>query len=146
MRIGVLASVLCALVVAAPALAFQCAGCGKPTATASAVVEARDLKGTVSYRERIALLPGATVTVRLVDVSLADAPAKVISERKITVEGQVPISFSLPYDAAQIQPGRRYAVQAELVAGGMRWINTDHYSVFGAGDPAEPAVLVRRVG
>lgn len=146
MRIGVVASLLGALLlVALPAAAIQCAGCARPAATSSAVAAARELKGTVSYRERIALLPGATLTVKLVDVSRADAPAEVISARTITVAGQVPIAFSLPYNASAIQPGHRYAVQAELRADGMRWINTDHYGVFGEGDPAEPAVLVRRV-
>ncbi|MNX67912.1 hypothetical protein D3C86_990710 [compost metagenome] len=146
MRIGVVAPLLGALLlVALPAAAFQCAGCARPAATSSAVVEARALRGTVSYRERIALLPGATLTVTLVDVSRADAPAEVISRRSITVTGQVPIAFSLPYDAAAIRPGHRYAVQAELVADGTRWINTDPYPVFGDGDPAEPALLVRRV-
>lgn len=39
--------------------------------------------GTVTYRERIALPPGATVTVRLQDVSRADAPAEVLAEEMI---------------------------------------------------------------
>ena len=35
--------------------------------------------GTVTYRERIALPPTAVVTVRLVDVSLADAPSVLVA-------------------------------------------------------------------
>jgi putative lipoprotein len=39
--------------------------------------------GEVSYRERIALPPNAVLTVRLLDVSMADAPETVVGEQKI---------------------------------------------------------------
>ena len=39
--------------------------------------------GSVTYRERIALPPTAVVTVRLVDVSRADAPSVLIAEQVI---------------------------------------------------------------
>ena len=41
--------------------------------------------GSVRYRERIALPPGATVTERLQDVSRADAPAEVLTKRVVGV-------------------------------------------------------------
>jgi hypothetical protein len=42
------------------------------------------MTGTVSYREHIALPPGATVMVRLQGVSRADAPAEVLAEQVLT--------------------------------------------------------------
>jgi uncharacterized lipoprotein YbaY len=76
--------------------------------------EAR-LTGTVAYRERIALPPTAAVEVTLEDVSRADAPAAVIATTMIPTSGrQVPIKFELGYDAASIDPRRRYAVRARI--------------------------------
>ena len=45
--------------------------------------------GTVSYRERIALPPAATIRVQLVDVSRADAPADVLGEQLIEAAGRL---------------------------------------------------------
>ena len=41
----------------------------------------RTVTGTVLFRERIALPPGAVVTVRVNDVSRVDAPASVLDAR-----------------------------------------------------------------
>ena len=49
--------------------------------------------GTVTYRERIALTPEAMVEVQLLDVSIADASAKLIAEQTIKPQHQVPIPF-----------------------------------------------------
>lgn len=75
--------------------------------------------GSVTYRERIALPPSAVVTVKLVDVSLADAPAVLIAEQVIATAGrQVPFEFALAYDASRIQPAHTYAVQVRIEDGG----------------------------
>lgn len=47
----------------------------------------RAVEGEASYRERIALPEDAVLTVQLADVSLADAPAAVIAERKVEPAG-----------------------------------------------------------
>ncbi|WP_367272350.1 YbaY family lipoprotein [Phreatobacter sp.] len=49
---------------------------------AAAMAETRTLSGMVIYRERIALPPSAVVEVKLVDISLADAPSRTIAEMK----------------------------------------------------------------
>ena len=75
--------------------------------------------GSITYRERIALPPSAVVTVKLVDVSLADAPAVLIAEQVIPTAGrQVPFEFALAYDASRIQPSHTYAVQVRIEDGG----------------------------
>src|SRR5690554_1874954 len=67
--------------------------------------ELQSITGTVAYRERIALPDQAVVTISLQDVSLADAPAKVITSQRIETQGkQVPFNFKLAYDAAKILP------------------------------------------
>jgi putative lipoprotein len=93
------------------------------------------LTGEVAYRERIALPPNAVLTVRLTDVSLADAPGAVIAEQKIEQAGQVPIKFDLRYDPAVVQPKMNYALQARITVDDKLWFTTDQrYSV----DPLKP--------
>ncbi len=65
------------------------------------------VSGTVTYREKLALTPGATVIMKLRimklrDVSYADAPAPLIASQTISNPGQVPIKFEL--GARQYRP------------------------------------------
>ncbi|HAS6260121.1 YbaY family lipoprotein [Vibrio vulnificus] len=83
------------------------------------------ISGTVFYRERIALPENAAVTLVLEDVSLADAPAKVIAKHKFITNGkQVPLSFDLAYDSKKIIANHRYNVRARIeVNGRLRFIS-----------------------
>ena len=72
------------------------------------------LSGTVNYRERIALPPGARVSVSVEDVSLADAPSRTIASTQFQAQGGVPIPFTLTYDADRIERGRTYTVSARI--------------------------------
>jgi putative lipoprotein len=102
--------------------------------------------GTVFYLERIALPPGAVLKVQLADVSRADAPAEVIAADSIIVTHQVPIPFSLSYDANRIVPSHTYAVQARIeVDGKLRFINTSSNPVVTNGKPASVDVRVSPV-
>jgi uncharacterized lipoprotein YbaY/uncharacterized membrane protein/membrane-bound inhibitor of C-type lysozyme len=125
------------------------AGCGRGD---DAAVQAAEgvLAGTVTFRERMALPPDATVDVRLEDVSLADAPATVLAEQHIAAEGrQVPIPFELRYPADRIESNRSYGVRAEIRApgGALLFTTTTHHGVLQGG--AEPSgsvdILVQRV-
>ncbi|AZN99113.1 META domain-containing protein [Mesorhizobium sp. M9A.F.Ca.ET.002.03.1.2] len=78
------------------------------------VASEKTLKGEVMYRERIALPPNAVLSVQLADVSLADAPAAVIGERKVAPAGQVPIKFEISFDPQVIRPAMTYALQARI--------------------------------
>ena len=69
------------------------------------------LSGTVTYRERIALPPGAVVEIKLLDVSRMDVAAEVIAETAIRPEHQVPIPFELASDPDRIDQRRRYSVR-----------------------------------
>ncbi len=89
----------------------------------------------VRYRERIALAPDAQITVTLEDISLADAPAEVISSQTISAEGgSVPFTVELPYDPTQIEQNRSYAVHTEIREGETLRFTTDTiYSVLTGG-------------
>ena len=89
-------------------------------ATAAGRVAAQQpslLTGTITYRERIALPPTATVDVRLEDVSRADAMPPVIVRTRIDRPGQVPIRFNLDVDPSLINARGRYAVRATIKDG-----------------------------
>ena len=76
------------------------------------------ISGTVTYVVRMALPPDAAIDIRLEDVSLADAPAKLIAENIFAAAGQqVPIQFQLPYSPNDIQAGNRYSVRARITVG-----------------------------
>jgi len=75
------------------------------------------ITGTIRYRERIALPPDAVVLVQLRDVSLMDVAAKLISEQIIKPEHSVPIPFSLPYSAQDIDERMTYSVFATIRSG-----------------------------
>ena len=76
------------------------------------------ITGTVTYRNRSALPPTAVIEVTLQDISLADAPATVISTQKIEAGGwQAPFAYELAYDPAQIDPKNTYSVSARITEG-----------------------------
>lgn len=125
------------------------AGCAAPTAVPSdSGATAARVTGTVSYRERLALLPGVVVKVQLADVSRADAAAIVIGEQVITTDGnQPPFRFALPYDPAAIKPQSTYAVSARMedANGRLRFITDQRYAVITRGAPTHVDLVLRQV-
>ena len=93
--------------------------------------------GTVTYRERIALSPGAIVTVQLRDTSLMDVASELIAEQVITNPGQVPISFEVHYNEDDINPRNTYSIQARITEsdGRLAFINDTAYDVITRGNP-----------
>src|SRR3546814_8161159 len=73
------------------------------------------VRGSLTYRERIALPPGSVAEVTLQDVSRADAPSTILARQTIPLEGrQVPVPFDLKVDRAQLQSGMRYSVRGVI--------------------------------
>ena len=106
------------------------------------VAAEKTLKGEVMYRERIALPPNAVLSVQLADVSLADAPAAVIGERKVAPAGQVPIKFEISFDPSVIRPNLTYALQARITADDRLLFITDvSYQVDPLSDAPQAIVL-----
>ncbi len=73
--------------------------------------------GTASYRERIALPPGAVFQAVLEDVSVADAPAKQVAEATLSDPGAPPFQFKIDYDPADVAPDRTYSVRTQVTVG-----------------------------
>jgi putative lipoprotein len=105
------------------------------------------LTGTATYRERIALPPDSRLIVTISDVSLADAPSVTIAQTEVKTEGrQVPLPFSLSYDPARIESGRRYAVAARILdgQGQLAWITDTRISLPPPGQAVELRLVQTR--
>ena len=112
---------------------------------ADAIAQSTMLMGTVNYNERMALPPNATALVQLVDISLADAPAQVIAEDRISGATGSPIPYRLRFDQTLIKPRGTYALQARIADGDrLLFINTTRHTIF-AGGRNNTRILVQRV-
>ena len=102
------------------------------------------VSGTVTYRERLALTPGATLVVELRDVSYADAAAPLIARQTITAPGQAPISFKVEYSREDIDSRNRYSVSARIVEsdGRLAFTNDTAYEVITRGQPTRVDMLL----
>jgi putative lipoprotein len=104
------------------------------------------MKGTATYRERMALPPNAVFEATLEDVSKADAPAEVVTRLRIERPGQPPIQFAFTYDSSRIQPQHRYAVRGRILVGETLLFTTDQqYPVLTSGHGNQVALILRRV-
>jgi len=108
------------------------------------------VKGTLTYRERIALPPeGVVITVKVEDVSRADAPAVTIGEQIIeNPTHQVPIPFEIEYNPADIDERYTYAMRVRIEVDRKLWfINTTRYGVITRGNPTSNIeVVLEKVG
>lgn len=122
--VAVLLSLIVTCVVASPALADMVT-----------------LRGEVTYRERIALPPGATLAVELVDLATAGEPARIRAEAPI-VAGQVPLAFTLSFDHRMIEAGHDYGLVAEISSDGTVWFRNTNPHALVPLQPKEPLVVV----
>ena len=100
---------------------------------------------TAAYRERIMLPPGHVLTVKVEDVSLMDAPARVLAETSQTLEGRgPPYAVTLSVPNAQIDPRHTYAVRAEIrdPAGALRFTTDTRHSVLTNGAPNKVDIMM----
>ncbi|MEH6834744.1 MULTISPECIES: YbaY family lipoprotein [Falsihalocynthiibacter] len=103
------------------------------------------VSGTVTYLERIALPPEATLTVRLLDVSRADAPSMELSTKVYALNG-VPQPFSLDYDDNMIDPRFTYSVDAEIEhMDEVLFRSTSAYLVITRDAPSEVEIVVQKI-
>jgi uncharacterized lipoprotein YbaY len=112
---------------------------GKPKATVT---------GTVTYLLRMALPPNAVILVQLLDVSLADAPSKMmIGEESISLgQRQVPVPFTISYDLAKIDEKHSYSLSAKItVDGALRFVSDQSYPVVTRGNPSHAEIVVKPV-
>ncbi len=91
---------------------------------------------TASYRERIMLPPGHVLTVKVEDVSLMDAPARVLAETSRPLEGRgPPYAVTLSVRNSEIDARHSYAVRAEIrdPGGALRFTTDTRHSVLTQG-------------
>ncbi|WP_270727652.1 YbaY family lipoprotein [Shimia sp. Alg240-R146] len=111
-----------------------------------AVAEIRDLSGSVSYRERIAMPEGARVEVSLQDISLADAPSVELARIVLRPEGNVPVAYRMSYDDAMVRDAHSYAVQAKIVVDGdVLWRTTSVFPALTRGAPETVDVMLEKM-
>lgn len=99
--------------------------------------------GEATYRERIKVPPGASLTVEL--VSVGDAAPRVLASTRLPDVAGPPIPFSLPYDAARVPAAGRYGLRATLDGpDGERWFATPEPVPVVPGEGLAVEVLLRR--
>lgn len=92
--------------------------------------------GTISYTQRAALPANALIRMQIAELR-AGQPAQLIAESQFTSNNaQVPIAFSIPYDANRINQSAQYIVQGNIsVDGRVRYTTTTQYLVITGGRP-----------
>jgi putative lipoprotein len=110
--------------------------------------ETASVTGTVTYLQRMALPPTAVILVQLQDVSLADAPAKVIAEQTYNLgQRQVPVPFALNFDPSKIDPKHTYSVSARITLDGKPvFISDKAYPVLTGGKPSQVDIVLKQAG
>lgn len=74
-----------------------------------------DITGSVTYLARIALPPGAILTIRIQDAARPGAPARTLVEQRYELNGpQVPIPFSATIDKDLLGKKARLAIAARI--------------------------------
>jgi putative lipoprotein len=99
------------------------------------------LSGTAAYREPIALPPDAVFEAVLIDVAIADAPARVLGHARLKPAGQSPFRFSIPYRDGDVTPAGRYTVRATVRQGKRLLFTTDTFTPVLGGGPSQPLRL-----
>lgn len=121
-------------------------GCAAGRAQMPTPDEQGVLRGSVTYRERVALPPDAVVEVWLTDVSPLILALALIAETTVPSQGrQVPIPFELRYDPKKIQPDHIYAVKATIRSAGQILFETaTPHHVITKGNPIQVELWLQR--
>lgn len=122
----------------------------QPTESGTLITENMNktaINGIITYREKIALPPGAMVEVKLLDVSLQDVAAVEIASQTIITQGeQVPIPFELVYDPSQIQEQQTYSVRAIIyIDEKLAFTTTQMYPVLTRDHGTEVELVLQKV-
>jgi copper homeostasis protein (lipoprotein) len=103
--------------------------------------KAGSLSGTATVRERIALPPDAVFEAVLIDIALADAPARELGRARLQPAGQPPFRFTIPFRDSDVRPEGRYSVRATVRGGGRLLFTTDTVTPVLTGGTSQPLIL-----
>ena len=110
---------------------------------ASACGSANTVSGEVQFHRDVDLPEGATVTVKLLDTSLADASAIELGRDVIENADALPIRFSIEYDPADIEGRAEVTLSARVEVGDdLLYINDTVHPVLTGGNPRNSDVRV----
>lgn len=102
------------------------------------------LSGIVTYEDDIALNPNAIIDIELLDATDTSRPGKLVSLQSFPSAGkQVPLSFELSYDPANIDASHIYVLGARIsINGKVVWSSPEAVEVVTKGNPTKGIELV----
>jgi putative lipoprotein len=129
------------------AVALMASGACAQHSRSSSAEDTASVTGTVAYRERVALPPDAIVEVSLIDATVRDDAARVVATTTVRADGhEVPLPFTLHYDAGRIAKTHLYTVGAVIKSSGEPLFTTDiARPVITQENPAHVDLMLMRV-
>lgn len=113
------------------------AACGSSGSAGSVVT------GEVRFAREVELPEGAVVTVRLLDTSLADAPAVELGRDVLDDAERLPVRFRIEFDPDEIASRNEYSLSAQVRRGDdLLYINDTVHTVLTRGAPRNSDVVV----
>ena len=110
---------------------------------AAACSSADTVNGEVRFHRDVDLPDGATVTVKLLDTSLADASAIELGRDVIEKAEQLPVQFAIEYDPAEIEGRAEITLSARVELGDeLLYINDTVHPVLTRGNPRNSDIRV----
>lgn len=101
------------------------------------------VSGEVRFHRDVDLPDGATVTVKLLDTSLADASAIELGRDVITDAEQLPVRFNIEYDPSEVEGRAEITLSARVEVGDeLIYINDTVHPVLTRGAPRNSDVRV----
>lgn len=129
------------------ALCLLLSGCSSFFQTKKTAALSGHVTGSVTYRERVALPPGAKVIVSLEDVTRTNRSGEFVAQQTMQPTSQVPIAFDLRYLPQAIDLEHRYAVSAAIVDDReeLLWSSAEAIPVVLTASDKPLAIVVERV-
>ena len=113
------------------------------TSAAVACGSGDTVSGEVRFHREVDLPEGATVTVKLLDTSLADASAVELGAVVIEDAESLPVAFSIEYDPDEVDSRAEITLQARVEVGDdLLYINDTVHPVLTRGNPRNSDVQV----
>jgi putative lipoprotein len=144
--VGLVPLALLAAAYTSSAPALPSAEAPQPTPT-SAPAQPTAVRGTVTYREVLALAADARITVQLVEISHVDGSEVVIAGQTLELAGgHIPFEFEIGFDTTAIRPNGVYVVDASMVADGkVLYATTTRLNVITQGHPTMVNLALAKV-
>jgi heat shock protein HslJ len=128
-------------------LLTACAGNRPTEVQVGGTTPATTVRGTVTYRERMALPDDATVDVWITGIGSGIVTMAILGETSVAARGrQVPLPFELAIDPARVTAERPYGIRAAIRAGGTMLFETrEPTPVLTQGQPTTVTLVLTRV-